>query len=63
MKFRAFWDVAPCSHIEWADVSEVLTASIIRAMMEAVHTSETSVHSDETTRRYIPEGSKLLIKK
>jgi hypothetical protein len=26
-----FWDVAPCSLVE-ADVSEVLTASIIRAM-------------------------------
>jgi hypothetical protein len=28
-------------------------------MMEAVRTSETSVYSKETTRRYIPEGSKL----
>jgi hypothetical protein len=26
--------------------------------MEAVHTSETSLHSNETTRRYIPEDSK-----
>jgi DNA-directed RNA polymerase specialized sigma subunit len=34
-----------------ADVSEVLTASIIRAMMEAVRTSETSVS--------IPEDFKL----
>jgi hypothetical protein len=32
--------------------------AIIRAMM-AVRTSETSVYSNETTRRYIPEGSKL----
>jgi hypothetical protein len=32
MKFRVFWDVAPCSHVETTDVSEVLTASIIRAM-------------------------------
>jgi len=29
-------------------------------MMEAVRTSETSVYSNETTRRYIPEGSHLL---
>jgi hypothetical protein len=27
--------------------------------MEAVGTSETSVYSNETTRRYIPEGSNL----
>jgi hypothetical protein len=26
-------------------------------MIEAVHTSETSVYSNETTRRYIPGGS------
>jgi hypothetical protein len=30
-------------------------------MMEAVRTSETSVYSNETTRRYIPEGSNLHI--
>jgi hypothetical protein len=28
--------------------------------MEAVRTSEMSVHSNETTLRYIPEDSKLL---
>jgi hypothetical protein len=28
-------------------------------MKEAVLTSETSVYSNETTRRYIPEGSNL----
>jgi hypothetical protein len=36
-----FWDVAPCSLVEITDVSQVLTASIIRAM-ETVGTSETS---------------------
>jgi hypothetical protein len=45
------------------DVSEVRTASVIRAiialMMEAVRTSETSVHFNVTTRRYIQEESKL----
>jgi hypothetical protein len=30
-----FWDVAPCSLVKETDVSEVRTASIIRAMMEA----------------------------
>jgi hypothetical protein len=28
----AFWDIAPCSLVEVDDVSEVHTASIIRAM-------------------------------
>jgi hypothetical protein len=40
------------------DVSEVRLASIIRAMMEAVYTSETSVHFNVTTWRYKPEDSK-----
>jgi hypothetical protein len=33
MKFRVFWDVAPCSNVE-----------VVALMMEAVRTSETSVH-------------------
>jgi hypothetical protein len=43
------------------DVSEVHTASIMRAilMMEAVHTSEISLYFHETTRRYIPERCHL----
>jgi hypothetical protein len=40
------------------DVSEVRTASIIRAMMD-VRTSETSVNFNLITWRYIPEDSKL----
>jgi hypothetical protein len=41
-------------------IQKVRTASVIRAMMmEAVRTSETSVHFNVTTRRYIPEDSKL----
>jgi hypothetical protein len=35
------------------------TASIIRAMVATVRISETSVHYNVTTRRYIPEDSKL----
>jgi hypothetical protein len=45
------------------DVSEMHTASIIRAiialMMETVCTSETSVKLNLTIWRYIPEDSKL----
>jgi hypothetical protein len=36
MKFRVFWDVARVVTLKWTDVSEVRTASIIRAMMEAI---------------------------
>jgi hypothetical protein len=45
--------------LEWTDVSVVPTASIIVLMMETVRTSETSVNTNEITRRYIPEDSKL----
>jgi hypothetical protein len=41
------------------DFLEVLTASIIRAMMEAESTCETSVNFYQTTRRYNPEDSHL----
>jgi hypothetical protein len=46
MKFTVFRDVAPCSH---AEVDRLLIA----LMMESVGTSETSVHFNVTTRRYI----------
>jgi hypothetical protein len=49
--------------MEGTDVSEVRTAFIISTMMETVRTSETSVHSNDTTRSYIPEDSKLHRKK
>jgi hypothetical protein len=59
MKFRVFWDVAPCSHVE--DDRGFRGAYCLRhegiiALMVAVRTSETSVCFKETTRRYIPEG-------
>jgi hypothetical protein len=58
LKLRDLWVIA---------VSEVLTASIIRAMMiaiialmmEAVRISETSVRNNETSWRNIPEHSHL----
>jgi hypothetical protein len=59
MKAKAFWDIELCSLVE-VDVSEVLTASIIRAMMmKVVCTSETSVYFNETTRPYITESCHL----
>jgi hypothetical protein len=49
-KIRAFWVAAPCSLVgvdrRFGDVY---------LMMEAVRTPETSVYSNETTRRYIPD--------
>jgi hypothetical protein len=45
--------------LELADVSEVRTASIIRAMMEAVRTSEMSVNFNVSTLRYILENYKF----
>jgi hypothetical protein len=44
------------------DVSEVRAVSI-RAMMEAVRTSETSVNFHVTTWRYITEDRKLHIRR
>jgi hypothetical protein len=61
MKFRVFWDVAPCSHIE---VDRRFRGSFclrhqgihaITLMMKAVRTSETSVNFNVTTQRYIPK--------
>jgi hypothetical protein len=49
LKFRVFRDVEPCSHVKMG----------VALMMEAIRTSETSVHFIVTTRRYIPEDSKL----
>jgi hypothetical protein len=45
--------------VKFTDVSEVCATSIIRAMMEAVHISETSVNFNVITLRYIPEDSTL----
>jgi hypothetical protein len=54
VKFRVSWDVYRAVKYMLTDVSEVRPASIIRAMMETVRTSETSA-----TRQYIPEDCKL----
>jgi hypothetical protein len=57
MSVAVFWVVTPCSLVEnFTDVSEVLAASIIWAMMQAASTSEPSVNY-QTTRRYNPEDS------
>jgi hypothetical protein len=50
MMIEDIWDVAPCSLVGETYVSDVYTASITGRCP-----SETSVYSNETTRRYIPE--------
>jgi hypothetical protein len=59
LKFRVFWDILPCSQI---DVDRRLRSAccfhhqeIIALMMEAAHTSETSVNIYLATSQYIPE--------
>jgi hypothetical protein len=47
MKVTTSWEVEPCSLVE-VNVSEVHTASIISAMMEAVHIFEMSIYFHET---------------
>jgi hypothetical protein len=59
MKMMTFWDIVPCSAVV-IDVSEVCTASVMRAMVEVVHTSETSVCYNETAWRYILEDYIIL---
>jgi hypothetical protein len=44
---------------KFADVLEMLTASIIRAVVHEIRTSETSVYFYRPTRRNIPEDSHL----
>jgi hypothetical protein len=39
MKMAVFWVVAPCSLAEFADVSQVLAASIIRAIQRNILTA------------------------
>jgi hypothetical protein len=49
-------------HVIWwkfTDVSEVLAASIIVALMEAESTSETSVNVCQTTQHNNPEDCRL----
>jgi hypothetical protein len=61
MKFRVFWDVAPCSHVEvYRHFRGAYCLHLYGTLkMEAVCTSKTSVNFNVTTWRYIPENSKL----
>jgi hypothetical protein len=58
-KITAFWNIASSS----LGVDRLYRGAYrlhhTALMMEEVRTSETSVYSNETTRRYIPEGCNL----
>jgi hypothetical protein len=54
MNMTVFWDVAQCNLVE------VCLRVLIVLMMETVSAAETSVKFYHTTRRNIPENSRLL---
>jgi hypothetical protein len=56
LKFRVFWDVAQCSHVE---VDGRFRSAYCLHHQGFIAPSETSVNFIVTTRRYIPEDSKL----
>jgi hypothetical protein len=64
MEMTAFWDIAPRSLVG-VDLrfrgAYCFHHQGDESHREPVRTSETSVYSNETTRRYIPECSKLQI--
>jgi hypothetical protein len=64
LKIRAFWNIAPYSlrvdrRFRSAYCLHQGDQSFTALTMEAVRTSETSVYSNEITRRYIADGSNL----
>jgi hypothetical protein len=63
MKMTALLDKTSCSLVEADRCFAGATASIIRVMMEAVGTSETSVYFNGTRRCYMPEGCNLCMNK
>jgi hypothetical protein len=62
-KIRALWDVAPCNPIgvnrrfRGAYCFNLQGDEFTALKIEAVRTTETSLYSNQTTRRYMPEGS------
>jgi hypothetical protein len=54
-----FWDVASCSQVDTDRRFRGALSSIIRVMMKAVSSSETSINIYQTTRCYIQEDSYL----
>jgi hypothetical protein len=47
--------------LKYTDILKVRTASIVALMMEAESASETPVYFNGTTRRYIPDSSRLYV--
>jgi hypothetical protein len=59
MKTAVFWYAVPCSLADLTDFPEVLTASIMRTLMDVASTSETLVDTYNIKRRKIPVDSHL----
>jgi hypothetical protein len=62
MKSIIFWDITPYSPLEELCLTPAFTpvscsAYSLTLKMEKICSSETSVHFQRTTRRYIPEDS------
>jgi hypothetical protein len=57
MKSINFWDITPCSPLSFSLLACCFLADLISSIlkMEAICSSETSVESQWTKRRYIPE--------
>jgi hypothetical protein len=61
MKLKIFWDVLPCSSLNFDRRFRGTCCIHHQAlMMEAARTSETSVEIQLRTRQYIPEDSELI---
>jgi hypothetical protein len=56
-----FWDASRATSETLTDVSQVITASSIRAMTEEVNTSEKSVSLYEPTLRNFPKTLILIV--
>jgi hypothetical protein len=56
MKSIIFWDVTPFILLANRLLTEIISSTL---KMEAICTSETSVSTQQTTRRHIPEDGTL----
>jgi hypothetical protein len=63
MKSNIFWDMTPCSPLSVSQLATCLLAELISSTlkMEAICSSETSIDTQRTTWRHIPENNTLHI--
>jgi hypothetical protein len=66
MKSIIFWDMTPCSLLSFLPPAYLLVLAetiYLTLKMEAICSSETSVATQQTTRRHIPEDDTLQVRK